>query len=505
MAEAETDRRLAKRRMTLVFPGAPPPETPLRAAIRDAHRLDETAADSRILADAEIPAAARARIAATARHLVVAVRRERLGKGGLDAFLQEYALSSPEGVALLCLAEALLRIPDSETVDRLIRDKLADADWQRHLGHSGSLFVNASTWALMLTGRLLRPDRVGPGGDADLGSVLRRVIARSGEPVWRSAVTAAMRILAGQFIIGRTIEEALAQARSAERHGYRHSFDMLGEAARTMVDAGHYRAAYQRAIAAIGKAAAGRPVEAAPGISVKLSALHPRYEMAQRDRVIGELMPSLFGLAAEARAAGIGFTIDAEEADRLELSLDLVEALALAPDLADWDGLGLAVQAYQKRAPAVIDWLAELALRARRRLMLRLVKGAYWDSEIKRAQERGLDTYPVFTRKLATDVSYLACARRMFAAGAAFYPQFATHNAHTLAAILELAGGRDDWEFQRLHGMGEALYAEIVGPDKIDRPCRIYAPVGSHDGSARLSRAAALGKRRQHVFRQPHP
>jgi RHH-type proline utilization regulon transcriptional repressor/proline dehydrogenase/delta 1-pyrroline-5-carboxylate dehydrogenase len=471
--------------MDFVFAAAPPPpETPLRAAIGDAHRQDETAADAQILADADIPPDSRDRIAATARRLVAAVRRERHGKGGLDAFLQEYALSSPEGVALMCLAEALLRIPDADTVDRLIRDKIGSADWQRHLGHSASIFVNASTWALMLTGRLLHPDH-----DGDLGGVLHRFAARAGEPVWRPAVTAAMRILAGQFIMGRTIEAALARARNAEQHGYRHSYDMLGEAARTMRDAERYRAAYQRAIAAIGKAAAGRAIEEAPGISVKLSALFPRYEMAQRERVMRELLPALIGLAGEARAAGIGFTIDAEEADRLEPSLDLVEQLALAPALAGWDGLGLAVQAYQKRAPAVIDWLTDVALRARRRLMVRLVKGAYWDSEIKRAQERGLDSYPVFTRKIATDVSYLACAKRMFAAGGAFYPQFATHNAHTIAAILELAGGRTangvahgvDWEFQRLHGMGEALYGEVVGPDKMNIPCRVYAPVGSHE------------------------
>jgi RHH-type proline utilization regulon transcriptional repressor/proline dehydrogenase/delta 1-pyrroline-5-carboxylate dehydrogenase len=463
--------------MDFVVAAPPPPATPLRAAIRDAHHLDEGAADARILAAAEMPAEARDRVAATARRLVEAVRRERLGRGGLDAFLQEYALSSPEGVALMCLAEALLRIPDAETVDRLIRDKIAAADWQRHLGHSGSLFVNASTWALMLTGRLLRPDH----GEADLGSVLRRLIARSSEPVWRQAVSAAMRILADQFIMGRTIDEALERARGAERHGYRHSFDMLGEAARTMADAERYRAAYERAIAAIGKAAVGKTIEAAPGISVKLSALHPRYEMAQHDRVMRELAPSLLGLARKAREAGIGFTIDAEEADRLELSLDLVEALALAPELAGWEGLGLAVQAYQKRALGLVDWLADLARRAHRRLMVRLVKGAYWDSEIKRAQERGLDAYPVFTRKVATDVCYLACAKRMFAAGPAFYPQFATHNAQTLATVLELAGGRADWEFQRLHGMGEALYAEVVGPDKMNHPCRVYAPVGSHE------------------------
>jgi RHH-type transcriptional regulator, proline utilization regulon repressor / proline dehydrogenase / delta 1-pyrroline-5-carboxylate dehydrogenase len=462
--------------MNLVFADPLPPETPLRAAIRDAHRLDETEADAHILAAAEIPAEARERIAATARRLVETVRRERLGKGGLDAFLHEYALSSPEGVALMCLAEALLRIPDAETVDKLIRDKIAGADWHSHLGHSGSLFVNASTWALMLTGRLLRPEN-----DNDLGDALRRLVARSSEPVWRQAVTSAMRILAGQFVMGRTIEEALDRAREPERHGYRHSYDMLGEAARTMPDAARYHAAYAYAIAAIGGAAATGPVEAAPGISVKLSALHPRYEIAQRERVMRELLPSLLVLARQARAAGIGFTIDAEEADRLEPMLDIAEALALAPELKAWDGLGLAVQAYQKRALPSIDWLADLARRAKRRLMVRLVKGAYWDTEIKRAQERGLDGYPVFTRKLATDVSYLACAKRLFAAGSALYPQFATHNAHTLAAVLELSGGRLDWEFQRLHGMGEALYDEVVGPDKMNPPCRVYAPVGGHE------------------------
>jgi RHH-type proline utilization regulon transcriptional repressor/proline dehydrogenase/delta 1-pyrroline-5-carboxylate dehydrogenase len=464
--------------MDLVFATPPPLQSALRAKVGEVHRCSEDDAVAAILAAAEIPADTRLRIASTARRLVEAVRRERLGKGGLDAFLQEYALSSPEGVALMCLAEALLRIPDAETVDRLIRDKIASADWQRHLGHSGSLFVNASTWALMLTGRLLHPDR----GEADFASVLRRFAARSSEPVWRQAVSAAMRILADQFIMGRTIEDALQRARGAERHGYRHSYDMLGEAARTMADAERYHAAYRLAIGAIGKAAAGSAIEAAPGISVKLSALHPRYELAQHDRVMRELLPSLLALARDARAAGIGFTIDAEEAERLEASLDLVEALALAPDLAGWDGLGLAVQAYQKCALAVIDWLADLAQRAGRRLILRLVKGAYWDSEIKRAQERGLDSYPVFTRKVATDVSYLACAKRIIAAGDAFYPQFATHNAHTLAAILELADGKTgEWEFQRLHGMGEPLYAEVVGPDKMARPCRVYAPVGSHE------------------------
>ncbi len=315
----------------------------------------------------------------------------------------------------------------------------------------------------------------------DLRAVLHRFVARSSEPVVRQAVTAAMRILARQFVMGRTIAEALDRARPAERHGWRHSYDMLGEAATTAADAARYFDAYTDAIAAIGRSAAGRAVVEAPAISVKLSALHPRYEMAQRDRVLTEMTPRLLALARQARAAGIGFTIDAEEADRLDLSLDLIETLALAPELSGWDGLGLAVQAYQKRALPVIDWLADLARRGRRRLMVRLVKGAYWDSEIKRSQERGLDGYPVYTRKLATDVSYLACARRLLDGGAAFYPQFATHNAHTVAAVLELAGERRDWEFQRLHGMGEALYGQIVCPDKMDRPCRVYAPVGSHE------------------------
>jgi RHH-type proline utilization regulon transcriptional repressor/proline dehydrogenase/delta 1-pyrroline-5-carboxylate dehydrogenase len=410
------------------------------------------------------------------------VRRERRGKGGIDAFLHEYALSSQEGVALLCLAEALLRIPDAGTIDRLIRDKLGDADWASHLGHSESVFVNASTWALMLTGRLLRADASPAEVEAhELSAALRRFAARSGEPVVRQAVSAAIRILSRQFVMGRTIGEALERARRAERQGWRHSYDMLGEAARSARDAARYLAAYDDAIGAVGRSWAGGAVVAAPGISVKLSALHPRYEMAQRERVLAEMTAPLVELAGRARRAGIGFTIDAEEADRLDLSLDLVQALALAPELGGWDGFGLAVQAYQKRALPLVDWLADLSRRGRRRLMVRLVKGAYWDSEVKRTQERGLDGYPVFTRKVTTDVSYLACARRLFAHGDAFYPQFATHNAHTAAAILELAGARHDWEFQRLHGMGEALYHEIVGPDRLDRPCRVYAPVGSHE------------------------
>src|SRR5438874_6492374 len=461
--------------MDLVFTAPLPPETPLRAAIRDAHRRNRTAASASSPAAAGLPPESRGRIAATARRLVEAGRRGRLGKGGLDAFLHEYALSSPEGVALMCLAEALLRIPDAETVDKLIHDKIAAADWHSHLGHSGSLFVNASTWALMLTGRLLRPEN-----ENDVGDALRRLIARSSEPVWRQAVTAAMRILAGQFVMGRTIEEALDRAREPERHGYRHSYDMLGEAARTMPDAERYHAAYAHAIAAIGGAAAGASVEAAPGISVKLSALHPRYEIAQRERIARELLPVLLGLARQARDAGIGFTIDAEEADRLEAMLDIVEALALAPELAGWDGLGLAVQAYQKRALPLVDWLADLARRANRRLMVRLVKGAYWDTEIKRAQERGLDGYPVFTRKAMTDLNYMACAQKLLALRPRIFPQFATHNALTVATVLELAAPDDSgFEFQRLHGMGDALYAKL-SEDRPGTAYRTYAPVGSH-------------------------
>ncbi|MDB5411319.1 MAG: delta-pyrroline-5-carboxylate dehydrogenase [Rhodospirillales bacterium] len=460
-----------------VYLDRPPPADPLRQRLREHYRADEAMVVEEILAAAELPPDALSRIEATARDLVLKVRAARVGKGGIDALLHEYALSSREGVALMCLAEALLRIPDAATIDRLIEDKIAGGDWQRHVGHSDSLFVNASTWALMLTGQVLTPARAG----GDFAAALRRFARRSGEPVVRQAVSAAMRILGRQFVMGRTMGEALRRAAGEEAHSYRHSYDMLGEAARTAVDAQRYLVSYDTAIAVIGAATHGMDIFAAPGISVKLSALHPRYEEAQRERVLAELTPRLKALAMRARAAGIGFTIDAEESERLELSLDLLAGIAGDPDLAGWQGLGLAVQAYQKRALPLIDWLADLARRSERRLMIRLVKGAYWDTEIKRSQERGLVGYPVFTRKVATDVSYIACAKRLLAAPDAFYPQFATHNAQTLATILEIAGPDGDYEFQRLHGMGEALYDEIVGPDKLDRPCRIYAPVGSHE------------------------
>ncbi len=463
--------------MAWVYASPPPVPDALRQAVRDFYRIDESAAVARILAAADHDEATTARIEATARRLVLEARRQRLGKGGIDAFLNEFALSSREGIALMCLAEALLRIPDADTVDRLIRDKLAGADWARHLGHSSSLFVNASTWALMLTGRLLQDDPA----DQELGAVLRRLVARTGEPVLRQAVTAAMRILGHQFVMGRTIDEALDRAAYEETRGFRYSFDMLGEAARTADDAARYAERYRAAIAAIGARVHGRDLHHAPAISVKLSALHPRYEEAQRDRVLRELPPIVLGLAQQAKGAEIGFTIDAEEADRLDLSLDLIAGLAAAPELAGWNGLGLAMQAYQKRALPLIDWLAALARRHNRRLMLRLVKGAYWDSEIKRTQERGLDEFPVYTRKLTTDVSYLACAKRIWAARDAFFPQFATHNAHTVAAVLDLVGTERDFEFQRLHGMGEALHGQIVGLSPAHFPCRVYAPVGEHE------------------------
>ncbi|HYG88422.1 MAG TPA: bifunctional proline dehydrogenase/L-glutamate gamma-semialdehyde dehydrogenase PutA [Azospirillum sp.] len=444
-----------------------------RLAVHQLYRADETAVVTALTRAAALPIEARRRVQAEATRLVEGVRAARTRFGALDAFLQEFGLSTQEGVALMCLAEALLRIPDAETADALIRDKIGTADWSRHLGRADSLFVNASTWALMLTGKVVRLDE-----EAEPARVLDRLVNRVGEPIIRQAMMQAMRILGRQFVMGRTIDEALNRARDDEKLGYRHSFDMLGEAARTMDDADRYFELYGMAIGAIGRARGNRDVFATPGISVKLSALHPRYEIAQRDRVMVELLPRLKELALQAKAAGIHLTVDAEEADRLDLSLDLVEAVFRDPDLQGWEGFGLAVQAYQKRALPLIGWLEDLARQVGRRLMVRLVKGAYWDSEIKRAQERGLDGYPVFTRKASTDVSYLACARRLLAARDVFYPMFATHNAHTVASVLGMAGDRQGYEFQRLHGMGEPLYHQVVAPDM---PVRVYAPVGSHE------------------------
>jgi RHH-type proline utilization regulon transcriptional repressor/proline dehydrogenase/delta 1-pyrroline-5-carboxylate dehydrogenase len=452
----------------MLFAAPLPAPSPARLRLRQALAEDEDTAASRLIEAARQSES----VAADAARLVEGVRHHRTRLGDLDAFLSEYKLSSQEGVVLMCLAEALLRIPDPATADRLIRDKVGGAEWQRHLGHSPSAFVNASTWALMLTGRLLRLDEPLEGG---LVAAAGRLAARTGEPVVRQALVQGMRIMARQFVMGRTIDEALTRSAEWERKGFRHSFDMLGEAARTGADARRYFEAYAGAIAALGRVGGG-PVTG-PGISVKLSALHPRFEFAQRPRLLAELVPRLAELCRLAATAHIGLTIDAEEADRLEPTLDVVEAVLAEPGLTGWDGFGLAVQAYQKRAPALIDWLAELAAAHRRRLMVRLVKGAYWDSEIKRAQERGLAGFPVFTRKAATDACFLVCARKLLAAPAAFYPQFATHNAHTVAAVRDMAGDRTDWEFQRLHGMGEALHVQVVG----QHPCRTYAPVGSHE------------------------
>jgi RHH-type transcriptional regulator, proline utilization regulon repressor / proline dehydrogenase / delta 1-pyrroline-5-carboxylate dehydrogenase len=449
-----------------------------RKRIEECYRADETETVKTLLGIADLGAGRRARIQARARNLVEGIRSRGTGAEGLDAFLQEYELSNREGVVLMCLAEALLRIPDAATADKLIKSKLSDADWGSHLGNSQSVFVNASTWALMLTGRVINLD----DGDADdVGGYLGKLVARSGEPVIRQAMIQAMKILGRQFVMGRTIQEALERARDAEKGSYRHSYDMLGEAARTDADALRYFDAYAAAIDTIGEESRGLGPIDAPGISVKLSALHPRYELAQRDRVMTELLGRIRELAVMAKRADIGLTIDAEEADRLDISLDVLEALSGDPALKGWNGLGLAVQAYQKRAYAVLQWLAETAEQHDRKWMVRLVKGAYWDTEIKHAQELGMDGYPVFTRKPSTDLSYLACARFLIDHPDQFYPQFATHNAHTLAAVIEMAGDRRDFEFQRLHGMGETLYDQIVGHDDETMTCRIYAPVGSHE------------------------
>ncbi|WP_153146553.1 bifunctional proline dehydrogenase/L-glutamate gamma-semialdehyde dehydrogenase PutA [Dechloromonas sp. H13] len=449
-----------------------------RKALASACRRDEAACVGDLLDEFAARRPSWPATEALARRLVEAVRRQRSQASGVDHLMHEFSLSSQEGVALMCLAEALLRIPDTATVDRLIRDKISHGDWKSHLGGSPSLFVNAATWGLMLTGRLVATQSHGA-----LGRALSRILARGGEPLVRKGVDFAMRLLGQQFVMGETIAAALARSRDNEARGYTHSFDMLGEAALTAADAERYYRSYEQAIHAIGGASGGRGVRAGPGISVKLSALHPRYVRSQRERVMGELLPRLKGLMLLARRYDIGLNIDAEEADRLELSLDLFAALAEDPELAGWHGMGFVVQAYQKRCPFVIDWLVDLARRSGRRIMVRLVKGAYWDSEIKRAQVDGLADYPVFTRKPHADLSYLVCAARLLAAPDAVYPQFATHNAQTLASVFQMARERgiDDYEFQCLHGMGEPLYDNVVGPQHLGKTCRIYAPVGTHE------------------------
>ncbi|HUW74920.1 MAG TPA: bifunctional proline dehydrogenase/L-glutamate gamma-semialdehyde dehydrogenase PutA [Methyloceanibacter sp.] len=453
-----------------------------REAISGALLADEDALVAALIEGARFSDKERRRIEAVATRLVEAARAGRHEGGGVDSFLAEYGLSSEEGVLLLCLAEALLRIPDAATADRLIAGTIGLGDWAGHLGHSESVLVNASTWGLMLTGHMVD---WGEDGGTDLGARLQRLIARSGEPVIREAMRRAMRILSNQFVLGETIEAALNTAAYERSQGYRFSFDMLGEAARTAEDADRYAARYADAATAIA-AWAGVPeartdetLHARPGLSVKLSALHPRYVPSQEAQLREELVPRLTSLARAMREAWLQLTIDAEEAERLDLSLSLLEPLFTDPDLAGWNGLGLAVQAYSKRTLPLIDWLAGVAEVTGRRIPVRLVKGAYWDSEIKWAQEQGLSDYPVFTRKVNTDVAYLAAARTLLARPDCFFSQFATHNAQTIAAVAELAG-EHPYEFQRLHGMGQALHSAVVDPDSLGKPCRIYAPVGGH-------------------------
>ncbi|WP_102108910.1 bifunctional proline dehydrogenase/L-glutamate gamma-semialdehyde dehydrogenase PutA [Oceaniglobus roseus] len=413
----------------------------------------------------------RAKIAADAADLVRQIRSS--AKPGLmEVFLAEYGLSTEEGIALMCLAEALLRVPDAETIDELIEDKIAPSKWGSHLGKSSSSLVNASTWALMLTGKVLEEDRPG------LVGTLRGAVKRLGEPVIRTAVARAMKEMGRQFVLGEDMKNAMERAAKMEERGYTYSYDMLGEAARTAADASRYTTAYSRGIDAMAKAATKGDIRTNPGISVKLSALHPRYEVAKTERVLEELVPRVRALARQAARLGIGFNIDAEEADRLTLSLQVIEKVLADPELQGWHGFGVVVQAYGLRAGPTLDWLHALATRLDRKIMVRLVKGAYWDSEIKLAQTLGMPSFPVFTAKPATDVSYIGNARKLLGMTDRIYPQFATHNAHTVAAILHMATDRDAFEFQRLHGMGERLHDIVLEQEKTR--CRIYAPVGAH-------------------------
>jgi RHH-type proline utilization regulon transcriptional repressor/proline dehydrogenase/delta 1-pyrroline-5-carboxylate dehydrogenase len=450
-----------------------------RTALRLAYRPDENEIVRERLVEASLAGEQQGEATAIARTLVKAVRGHNAA--GLDAFLQAYDLGSDEGIALMCLAEALLRIPDAETADELIADKLSGPDWAEKLGDSRSTFVNAATFSLLLTGKVL--EEANDKSD-NWRAALGRAVGRLGEPVIRTAVSQAMKILGRQFVFGRTIDEALKRAAPEQARGWSHSFDMLGEAAKTHADAARYAKAYGDALDTIASVAKGG-FRKAPGISVKLSALHPRYEWSHAEEARAAILPVLRDLAAKASAADVHFTIDAEEADRLELSMDIIEALAAEDTLFanEWGGFGLAIQAYSKRAVPLVDWTVELARKHGRKLMVRLVKGAYWDSEIKVAQVAGLSDYPVFTRKVATDVSYLACAKRMLDANDCIYAAFATHNANTIGAVKALAG-KTPFEFQRLHGMGEGLYEELAklerGIGDVPTPVRIYAPVGSH-------------------------
>jgi RHH-type proline utilization regulon transcriptional repressor/proline dehydrogenase/delta 1-pyrroline-5-carboxylate dehydrogenase len=451
--------------------------TPIRQLIRDYYRIAETEAIDRILPIAEVNPRARSRAWERARRMVLQIRQAQEGHGGVDALLKEYSLSTAEGVVLMCLAEALLRVPDRGTQDELIRDKLSKGQWTPHLGNSESLFVNASAWGLLLTGNMVN---YADKRKSDHFGLLKKTLGRLGEPVIRRAMNIAMKVMGRQFVMGESIEDAVKRAQDKEKQGYVYSYDMLGEGARTTDDANRYYDSYVQAIKVIGKAAAGKGPRLSPGISVKLSAIHPRYEFTHKERVMAELPLRLKALCLMAKEYNIGLTVDAEEADRLDLSLDIIESVFRDPDLHGWTGFGLAVQAYQKRAIHVIEWLRELTLEVGRKMMVRLVKGAYWDTEIKLSQQAGLEAFPVFTRKSSTDVSYHACANRLLAYRDTIYPQFATHNAYTASVIIELAeDDKQGFEFQCLHGMGDSLYDQVVREEKIQ--CRVYAPVGEHE------------------------
>jgi RHH-type proline utilization regulon transcriptional repressor/proline dehydrogenase/delta 1-pyrroline-5-carboxylate dehydrogenase len=459
----------------MLFDGSLVTKSATRQKIRDFYRIDENVAVERILPDAEVNMRARSRAWERARKMVLQIRHDQEGQGVVEALLNEYSLSSAEGVVLMCLAEALLRVPDKATQDKLISDKLSKGQWSSHLGNSDSLFVNASSWGLLLTGGL-----VDYANQQNQFGFLKKTLGKVGEPVIRKAMNIAMKVMGQQFVMGETIEDAVRRAEEKERSGYVYSYDMLGEGARTQKDADEYFNAYAQAIKVIGKAANGKGPRRSPGISVKLSAIHPRYEFTHRERVMAEIPPKLKQLCLLAKEYDIGLTVDAEESERLDISLDIIEQVFSDPELFGWDGFGLAVQSYQKRALYVIDWLRELTEKVGSKIMVRLVKGAYWDTEIKNAQKDGQDHFPVFTRKSSTDVSYHACANRLLDYRDTIYPQFATHNAYTAAVIIELAGDdKEGFEFQCLHGMGDSLYDQIVTVETIQ--CRIYAPVGEHE------------------------
>jgi len=450
---------------------------PERKAMQQTYLQDESQCVNQLLSAFDNGRYPQNEIQQHAARMVTVVRDKNQALGGINAFLQAFDLSSQEGVVLLCLAEALLRIPDAETADALIRDKLTRANWEKHLGQSASWFVNASTWGLMLTGRVITLD---DAMRTDPLSMVNNMVTRLSEPVIRAALREAMRIMGHQFVMGRTIEEALQRSHNKENRRYRYSFDMLGEAALTQADAERYFTVYLKAIESIREQCdPSQDLYQSPGISIKLSALHPRFEYAQRERLLRELTPKVIQLAVAARAANISMTIDGEEADRFDITLDMAEAILRDSQFASWNGLGVVVQAYQKRAVALIEWLGWATGHYQRKLMARLVKGAYWDTEIKRAQEQGLSGYPVFTRKSHTDLSYLVCAQKLLELNERVYAQFATHNAHTAAAILQMADSQKNFEMQRLHGMGDALFEALL--DSENPPaCRVYAPVGNH-------------------------